>query len=188
MESGKEVSTDPARRRRVGERGQPVGTWGGEGTAIKLKMQAAPTPGVQWQGPWALTVAVVGDHVAVPVVGQWGWQWLQRRLCGGGRQRWARAHSPGTHPAPSLLPSYRSSPLEPRTPASAARPSPQGAQARVSQASSCWGVAGAASGAGCTQLGQRVGSEWGPGREGEASECSIPDPGQADGRPYSQSS
>lgn len=39
---------------------------------------------------WALTVVVVGDHVAIPVVReQRGWQGLQRQLCGGGRQGWA---------------------------------------------------------------------------------------------------
>lgn len=124
-------------------------------------------PGMQlwWGGPWALTVIVVGDHVAVLVVGeQRGWQGLQRWwLCGGGRQGWARAPSPNT-PTPSLPTSYRSSLLGPQSPAQAAQPSPQGAQARASLAFSCSGEAWAASGGGCIRLGQRVGSEPGQGQ------------------------
>ena len=139
----------------------------GKVTATKLEIQAAWLwdAAVVGGGPWALTVIVVGDHVAVLIVGeQRGWQGLQRwRLCGGGRQGWARAPSPGT-PTPSLPTSYRSSSLGPQSPAQAAQPSPQGAQATASLAFSCWGAAWAASGGGCIQLGQRVGSEPGQGQ------------------------
>lgn len=72
---------------------------------------------------------------------------------------------PPQHPCPPLPPSYQASPssLEPQVPALGAQPS-RGARARASPASSCWGVAWAASGAGCTQLRGREGCERGPGQ------------------------
>lgn len=63
---------------------------------------------------------------------------------------------PGLAPRPPSLPaSYLSSPPGPRTPVRAAQPSPRGARATAFPAFSCWGAAWAASGAGCTQLGER---------------------------------
>lgn len=103
--------------------------------------------------PRALTVVIVGNHVAVPIVG--GQKGLRRRLCGEGRQ-WAQ--SPWKDCPRPPAPSYRSSPspLGPRPPAPGAPPSPRGARARASRASSCWGAVWASSGAGCTRLGERV--------------------------------
>ena len=154
--------------------------WARRGTGGPVPRQLPPKHQKQGggrSGSRALTVIIVGDHVAIPVVRRQGRrQRLQRRLCGGRRQGWAQSPRAGHPSLPQLSPSYRSSPWEPPAQAQAARPSPPGAPARPAQASSCWGVAGAASGAGCTQLrGGRALSQgkapprgrW--GREGRAS-------------------
>lgn len=79
---------------------------------------------------------------------------------------------------PSLPASYLSSPPGPRTPAWAAQPSPRGARARAFLAFSCWGAAWAASGAECTQLGERGALGAGAkAREGGASGGRGWDPG-----------
>lgn len=57
------------------------------------------------RGPWALTVMkIVGDHVAVLIVGSSGggrgFKWW---LCGDGEAGWARAPSPDT-PTPRICP------------------------------------------------------------------------------------